>query len=270
MRFNVLGPMEVLDAGTPCTPSALKVRWTLAILVMHANRIVDLGVMIEEIWGDNPPRTVVTTAQTYIYQLRKLGRVEGRDFILTKAPGYLLLLGEEELDSQDFERLYNEGARLLADGHPEAASDRLGQALSLWRGGALADIPVGRALAGHVAVLEEMRLRALENRILADQQIGRHRELIPELRALTLHHPLNEWFHEQLMLALDCAGRRSEALHVYRSLYRKLDEDLGIYPSQPLRELHDDLLSGISRLREPRRPSAGQVMELGQQPAGSA
>ncbi|MFF2045699.1 BTAD domain-containing putative transcriptional regulator [Kitasatospora sp. NPDC058170] len=256
MRFNVLGPLEVLDSGIHCTPSALKVRWTLAILLMHANRIVDLGVIIEEIWGDNPPRTVVTTAQTYIYQLRKLCRAEGRDFILTKAPGYLLLLGEEELDAQEFERLHLEGARLLADGHPEAAADRLRQALRLWRGSALADIPVGGTLAGHVAVLEEMRLRALENRILADQQIGRHRELIPELRSLTLHHPLNEWFHEQLMLALDLAGRRSEALQVYRSLYRKLNDDLGIDPSQPLRDLHNDLLSGVVQLREPRRPGA--------------
>ncbi|CAM5634287.1 AfsR/SARP family transcriptional regulator [Kitasatospora aureofaciens] len=263
MKFNILGPLEVLDKGIPCTPSALKVRWTLAVLLMNANRIVDLGLIIEEIWGSSPPRTVVTTAQTYIYQLRKLCRPLGREVILTKAPGYVLLLGEEELDAQEFERLHHEGDRLLAAGHPEAAAQRLRQALDLWRGTALADIPVGAPLAGHVAVLEEMRLRALEHRILADRQLGRHRELIPELRLLTLHQPMNEWYHEQLMLALDAAGRRSEALHVYRVLYRRLDEDLGIAPSRPLQELHNDLLSGTSPTRQEFQALAARAMEQG-------
>ncbi|MFI9273552.1 BTAD domain-containing putative transcriptional regulator [Kitasatospora sp. NPDC052896] len=263
MRFNVLGPLEVLDAGKPCTPSALKVRWTLAILLMNANRVVDLGVIIEEIWGDSPPRTAVTTAQTYIYQLRKLRRSQGRDVILTKAPGYVMLLSEDELDAQEFERLHGEGARLLADGHPEAAADRLRQALGLWRGAALADIPVGGALAGHVAVLEEMRLRALEHRILADQQLGRHGELVPELLALTHQHPFKEWFYEQLMLALDATGRRSEALQVYRSLYRKLDEDLGIAPSRRLWELHSALLSADAPPRQPVRAAAVRAVVHG-------
>ncbi|WP_195910984.1 AfsR/SARP family transcriptional regulator [Streptomyces kaniharaensis] len=263
MKFNILGPLEVLDRGIPCTPSALKVRWTLAILLMNANRIVDLGLIIEEIWGGSPPRTVVTTAQTYIYQLRKLCRPQGRDVILTKAPGYVLLLGEEELDAQEFERLHTEGDRLLAAGNPEAAAERLRQALGLWRGTALADIPVGGVLAGHVAVLEEMRMRALEHRILADQQLGRHRELIPELRLLTLNQPLNEWYHEQLMLALDAAGRRSEALHVYRTLYRRLDEDLGITPSRPVRDLHNELLSGTVPARQQFRAAAARAVEQG-------
>jgi SARP family transcriptional regulator, regulator of embCAB operon len=256
MRFNVLGPLEVLDSETPCTPSSLKVRWTLAVLLMHANRIVDLGAIVDELWGDNPPRTAVTTAQTYIYQLRKKYRSPEGEFILTKAPGYLLRLDEEQLDAQEFERLQAEGSRLLADGHPELAAERLHKALGLWRGAALADIPAGSALAGHVAILAEMRLRTLEHSILADQQIGCYWELIPRLRSLTMQHPLNEWFHEQLMIALDRAGRRSEALQVYRSLYRTLNDDLGIAPSQPLRELHNDLLSGNTRVPGPRRPGA--------------
>ncbi|MFE4518839.1 BTAD domain-containing putative transcriptional regulator [Kitasatospora sp. NPDC056783] len=263
MKFNILGPLEVLDKGIPCTPSALKVRWTLAILLVNANRIVDLDLVIEEIWGSDPPRTVITTAQTYIYQLRKLCRPLGRDVILTKAPGYVLLLGEEEFDAQEFERLHQEGDRLLAAGRAEQAADRLRRALDLWRGAALADIPAGSLLAGHVAVLEEMRLRALESRILADRHLGRHRELVPELRLLALRHPWNEWYHEQLMIALDAAGRRSEALHVYRTLYRRLDEDLGISPSQPLRDLQNELLSGTAPARREFQALAARAVEDG-------
>ena len=265
MRFNVLGSMEVWIDGQLTTPSAPKVRWTLALLLLRANRIVDTTAIIDELWGDNPPRSAVTTTQTYIYQLRKSfaqasSEVDVDGLILTQAPGYGLRLDREQLDVAEFEHLAAEGSRLLTQGHAEAAADRLRAALALWRGPALADVAVGCHLGAHVAGLEEIRIRTLELRIQADIVLGRGRELLPELRSLVAAHPLNEWMHAQLITMLHAAGRRAEALQAYQVLRRVLDRELGLEPSAMLQKLQRDLLDGVTPLIEPvpagRRPLA--------------
>lgn len=252
MRFNVLGPLEVRCGDQPRTPTATKIRWTLALLLVRSNQVVNLSAIIDELWGDNPPRSAVTTAQTYIYQLRKkydryVQRPDRTEFIETRAPGYLLRLDDDQLDAHLFERLSTEGRALLAAGQAELASRRLHEALGLWRGPVLADLTVGPVLQAHVAHLEETRLRTLQTRLLADARFGRYRELIPELRSLVILNPLNEWFHEQLIIALNETGRRGEALHAYRALQRILDEELGIEPTAAMRELQRDLLVGTVR-----------------------
>jgi SARP family transcriptional regulator, regulator of embCAB operon len=235
--------------GKPNTPSATRVRWTLALLLLRANQVVDRGCIIHELWGENPPRSAVTTAQTYIYQLRKnyqrhadqLGRGE---FIETRPPGYLLRCPEPEIDAFAFERLSADGTAAYTAGEPERAARLLREALALWRGPVLADITAGPVLTPHIRRLEEARTRAVRTRILADQRLGRHRELIPELRFATLQNPFDEWFHEQLMIALSEEGRRADALDAYRQLQRVLDQKLGIEPSHTLRQLQHDVLVG--------------------------
>jgi DNA-binding SARP family transcriptional activator len=248
VAFNVLGTLEVTHNGHICTPTAMKVRWTLAVLVCRANQIVGVDALIDELWGSRPPRSAVTTAQTYIYQLRKFFEREmlathGEELLETRSPGYLLRLNEEQVDAVRFEQLAREGRMLFEQGKAAPAADRLRQALSLWRGRALANIPVGKLLEAHVVHLEETRLRALELRIRADIAIGRHRELIPELHSLVSQYPLNEWLHGQLISALHQSGRRGEALRAYQKTRDVLNTELGLEPSATLQRLQYQILN---------------------------
>jgi DNA-binding SARP family transcriptional activator len=249
MRFNILGAMEVSHDGMPCTPSAPKARQTLALLLVRANQLVDTASLIDELWSDNPPRSSITTTQTYIYQLRKtFNKAMGEDaasrMLMTQPPGYCLRLADDQLDARQFERLAEQGRELVAGGMLEQGARRLRDALDLWRGSVLPDVAVGRILHAHMVHLEELRIRTLELRVRTDLQLGRHRELVPELRSLVAAHPLNEWLHAQLISSLHRAGRRGEALQAYQALRRVLHEDLGLEPSLPLQRLQQDLLNG--------------------------
>ncbi|GLZ36616.1 AfsR/SARP family transcriptional regulator [Actinokineospora sp. NBRC 105648] len=248
MRFNTLGPLEVLHNGQYINPTAPKACNTLALLLCRANEVVEIPALIDELWSDNPPRSAVTTTQTYIYQLRKmLGRALGDDAdgprLVTRAPGYRLRIDEDLIDARVFERRAREGKRLLAAGRAAEASRRLQEALDLWRGPALADVRTGRVLEAHVVRLEETQLGTLQLRVQADMQLGRFRELVPELRSLVAAHPLNEWLHAQLIKCLSHSGRRGEALQAYQALRVVLDEELGLAPSLPLQRLQQNVLS---------------------------
>src|SRR5207249_5603424 len=114
--------------------------------------------------------------------------------------------------------------------HPDRASHLLRRALGLWRGPGLANVRRGSLLEAHAVHLEEQRMRTLELRIQADVELGRYRELIGEMRSLVAVHPLNEWFHGQLIMALSHSGRRGEALQAYQDLRRTLSNQLGVDP----------------------------------------
>jgi tetratricopeptide (TPR) repeat protein len=118
----------------------------------------------------------------------------------------------------------------------------------------LANVPAGRLLEAHVVRLEETRIRALELRIRADIALGRERELIPELRALVVEYPLNEWFHGQLIGALHQAGRRAEALQAYQQVRAILDEELGLAPSPELQQIQHAVLASEPPIELGARP----------------
>ncbi|UKY51798.1 AfsR/SARP family transcriptional regulator [Streptomyces inhibens] len=240
--------MQVVNNGEFCTPTAPKVRRTLALLLFRANQIVDMEALIDELWDDHPPRSAVTTSQTYIYQLRKafgrsFGDEEASRILATRPPGYGLYVSDDQLDANMFERLADEGRELHERGRLEDASRRLHEALSLWRGRVLADVSAGKILEAHVVRLEEMRIRTTQLHVQTRLQLGRHLELVPELRALVADHPLNEWFHAQLITVLRHTGRRGEALNAYQSLRKVLHDELGIEPTIPLQRLQRSLLS---------------------------
>ena len=245
-RFTVLGPVEIMDGRGGRQPITTQFRTVLAVLVLRANRAVPTASLVEELWADDPPPRAVTTVQTYICQLRKLlhpGTL-GRPgwTVLTRPAGYLLRVPPGAIDLHRFEDLSMQGRRLAEGGDLEAASTVLSRALRLWRGPALANVEPGPMLRGHVARIEAARMRALELRIEADLRLGRHRELIGELKGLTLTHPLHEWFFERLMLALSRSGRRCEALEVYRRIDWVLHDELGSEPSADLQHLRRRLL----------------------------
>lgn len=245
MRFLVLGPLGVVDGNTDLTPTAPKVREVLALLLLRHNRLVPTSTIIDELWPENPPASAMQTLQTYIYKIRKslTRREDGDDLLITKPQGYIITFPPENLDLHRFEQLTTKGSRALEAGDPGTAAAALTEALALWRGPALADIRTGELLSANVTALEESRLRALELRIDADLQLGRHRDVIRELKELVTAHRLHEGFHTRLMLALYRSGRRSEALEVYHALRRLLVDELGVEPSLEARRLQRSLLS---------------------------
>src|SRR5580765_212857 len=230
MRYRVLGPLEVRDGETLLPLAGAKQRALLALLLVHANRVISRDRLIEELWGDRPPPTAVTSLQVYVSRLRKL-LPDGK--LLTRAPGYLLEVERDELDLHDFERLLTEGRHSLAEGDAERAVIALHQALALWRGPALAEFAFEPFAQAEITRLEELRLAAVEERIDADLAVGTHSELIAELQTLIGENPYRERLRRQLIVALYRSGRQAEALDAYRRARRALDE-LGIEPSAEL------------------------------------
>jgi DNA-binding SARP family transcriptional activator len=239
VQFRVLGPVEVLLDEEVVRLPAAKPRALLALLLLSRNRVVPVAQLVDELWGERPPETATKALQGYVSQLRK---VVGADRVLTKPPGYSLRVDEGELDLDRFEQLAREGRELLLDGDAGAASQRLTEALSLWRGRPFAEFdsePFGRD-AG--ARLEEARLAALEDRIDADLSIGRHAQLVSELEELVAQEPFRERLRAQLMLALYRSGRQAEALEAYRRTRETLVDELGIEPGEELQELERAIL----------------------------
>jgi DNA-binding SARP family transcriptional activator len=264
MRFMVLGPLEITSPDRDCVSMAPRLRQVLALLVLHINRVVHMDLLMEELWGGSPPRAAVTTAQTYIHQLRKITAAEWPavtgsmgNLIATRPSGYLLCADPAQVDSFAFQECVQQGRRSLASGDATEAARIFRKGLDMWRGPALANVAAGEILAAHVVALEEQRLRALELRIEADLRLGRHRDLIGELRSLVASHPMNEWFHGKLIAVLSHAGRRSDALQAYQSLRATLKGELGLEPSPELQRLQREVLSASP----PHRP-AGPLQQL--------
>jgi len=245
VQFKLLGTFDVRAGRRDFTPSAPKHRELLVLLVLSRGRLVTTNALIDELWGENPPRSALATLQTYIYKIRKIVRDIGdRSILLSTHPvGYMVEMPDEIIDIWHFEDLARRGHDALQSGQVEAAAALLTRSLALWRGPALADVPQGDLLTAHVAGLEETRLGTLESRIEADLELGLHRELIVELKELVATHPLHESLHRLLMIALHRAGRRCEALEVYHQFRRGLREQLGLEPGPLLAAVHQELLS---------------------------
>jgi DNA-binding SARP family transcriptional activator len=235
MQFRVLGPLEVLRDGRAVDVRGSKRRSVLALLVLHANEVVRRDRLIEELWGERVPANAAGALQNHVSRLRK---DLGADVVVTKPWGYVLRAEPDEIDLEVFEALVGEAKPLAA----RERREKLGEALALWRGPALADLAQESALEHESERLEEMRLTALEHRIDADLELGEHEELVPELEALVAAHPLRERLRGQLILALYRGGRQGEALETYRETRRVLVDELGIEPSAELRELERAIL----------------------------
>jgi SARP family transcriptional regulator, regulator of embCAB operon len=271
--IQVLGALGVREGGVSITPTAPKARQVLALLALHADQVVPVCALVEELWAGHPPRSARTTLQTYVLQLRELitaalaqhagGPLGAKDVLVTCPGGYRLDTGGGTSDVREFERLAGLGYRAMDAGdHPRAAR-LLREALGLWNGAPFADVQAGSQLETESRRLQESRLCALDQRIEADLRLGRHRELLAELTVLVSQFRTHENLHAQFMLALQRSGRRSEALDAYRRLRTTLVHELGIEPSVPLRRLQRSiLLAGPEQTAQPpqtapRMASAG-------------
>ncbi|GHE71496.1 SARP family transcriptional regulator [Streptomyces longispororuber] len=261
MRFGILGPLDVrAPDGAPADPGGPRPRALLTLLLLDAGRAVPVERLTDGLYGARPPKGAANALQSQVSRLRKrLGvRIEG-----TPA-GYRLVAAPEDVDAHLFERLAREGREALAAGSPERAAALLREALGLWRGTALADLPDAPAPR---ARLEGLRLAAVQDRIDADLAAGGGPGLVPELRELLAAHPLSERLYGQLMRALHADGRAAEALAVFEEARGTLARELGADPSAGLSALHLELLRGAEPVRRPAvpvplTPLVGRAAEL--------
>ncbi|MGV9449828.1 BTAD domain-containing putative transcriptional regulator [Streptomyces sp. NPDC003635] len=249
LRIKVLGPLEIHVGGERRTLTAPMARRAMAVLLLDANHLVSTQALVEELWDEEPPRLARKTVQTYIYQLRQALRFPGADGsgerLETGPGGYRLTARQGELDLWEFEQRVTRARAALASGAPEDAARLLREGLALWRGDPFAGLEAGPLLTARIAQIGEARLGALELRIEADLQLGRHQALVAELRRLTVDHPLDERFTAQLMIAAHRSGQRSTALDAYLRLRQRLVDELGIEPSERVRKLQQDILREV-------------------------
>jgi DNA-binding SARP family transcriptional activator len=221
-----------------------RLRVLLAALLLQANTPVSAHALAEAVWGGQLPPAAIQTLRSYVRRLRQALGPQAGALIQARDPGYLIRLEDAELDVLEFGTLCREAAAALPTGAWSRASDAAGRALELWRGAPLLDVPSQLLHEEIVPRLEQLRVQAIEDRAEAELHLGRQEQLVPELRDLTVQHPLRERFHAQLMLALCRCGRQAEALECYRGARRVLVQELGIEPGPELRRLHERVLAG--------------------------
>ncbi|GAA4190249.1 BTAD domain-containing putative transcriptional regulator [Streptosporangium oxazolinicum] len=240
MRFRVLGPVELWRDGHSITVVGEKQRTLLAVLVMNAGRTVSQDQLLTALWGADHPSSARKRLHNYVWSLRRL--LSDSDALPRMPTGYRLRISPDDSDLEVFLTTTSEGRRLLAAGDIPQAAQRFHHALALWRGPALTGTNAELQATEGIA-LDEQRLTVLVERISADLALGRHGELIGELRRLVADHPLHEPLRGQLMLALYRVGRQSETLTVFRDLRRALNTELGTEPGPELQRLHQRVLA---------------------------
>lgn len=213
------------------------------MLALNANRVTPVDHLVEALWSTEPPSTARGQIQTCVSSLRKLFGPGGHPGeIRTRSPGYLLEISPSDLDTEEFSGL-TASARLKAgEGGLDEAAAILRQALSLWRGPALADVDSELAQRA-AAKFEDARLAAIEERVRLDLALGRHQSINGELATLVDEYPLRERLAEFRMLALYRSGRQADALEVGRRTRATLVEELGVEPGHDLQRLEAAILN---------------------------
>jgi predicted ATPase/DNA-binding SARP family transcriptional activator/class 3 adenylate cyclase len=260
VEYRILGPLEVIgDDGSPVALPGVRERTLLAALLVSTNQVVSTDRLGELLWGDDLPPTAANALQALVSKLRRRLAAESGELnpIHTQHPGYVLRTVPGEIDAKRFETLL----RSEESSHPAEAAARLNEALSLWRGDFLSDLPV-ETFRNEAVRLEELRLVALERRVHAELSLGAHDKLVAELETLVRQHPFREGFRGQLMLALYRSGRQADALAVYRQTRTFLAEELGIDPSKSLQDLELAILG--------QAPELGTPTLIGPAPTGSS
>jgi len=237
VRVRLLGPVDVVAEGGPRPVRGLRRRAVLATLALHHGQAVSTGRLVDAVWGQTAPPAALNTLQSNVSYLRQL--LGSKAAILARPPGYVMDLGDDGTDMQLAERLLRQG---IQSADPGRRVRDLREALALWRGNPLADV-AGLAWleeqAARLDLLRERIQRALSEARLA---VGEHAQLVPDLEQMVAEHPLDEQLHGQLMLALYRNGRQADALAAYQRLRFTLAEELGIDPSQAVRDLETAIL----------------------------
>ncbi|KRD00728.1 BTAD domain-containing putative transcriptional regulator [Streptomyces sp. Root264] len=253
VRYRILGTTQALRPdGSSVAVGGARLRALLTVLALRAGRSVPVGLLVEEVWTGDPPADAPGALQALVGRLR---RALGADAIDSAEGGYRLAAAPDDVDLHRFERLTGDGVRALADGDPAKAAVLLDDALGLWHGPALVDLPDRTAEAGR---WEARRLDALRARHTAAIARGEAEQSLPELTALCDAHPLDEPLQALRLRALRDAGRTAQALVAYDEVRRLLADRLGADPGPELRTLHTELLNP-GDLAAPGVPSASKA-----------
>ena len=263
MEFFLLGPLLVFTAArAEIRVPAGKQRILLAVLLLHPNRVVSADILVEALWGGEPPPSATAAMRNYVKRLRSTLNDADHDLIRTVPSGYVIRVAQGGLDVTRFEELERAGREAAAAGDWDRAADLLRTALSLWRGEPFEGVRSEWLAIRELPRLAELRLRALETLTDLELRLGRHDEAITELLRLTNVHPLRERLYHLLMLALCQDGRHAEAVTVYHSARRALITELGTEPGPDLRGLHQRILTADPTLAGsgPRRAAHAMVI----------
>jgi DNA-binding SARP family transcriptional activator/tetratricopeptide (TPR) repeat protein len=252
MRFEILGPLRVSSGTTEVPITAGRDRTLLATLLLHADQSVSVDQLIDAIWEDTPPARARNQVQKCVLQLRRTLAVAGhpQEVIVTEPAGYRLSTASVQVDLREFRGLVTAARKAIADDNLRQAREHYRQALALWRGPALGDLPRDR-LRPAAAALDEERQQVLTERIDLELSLGGGGELVAELTDLVHRYPYQEGLHRARMLALYRGGRQADALAAYQHARTLLVAELGQEPGPPLRELHRQILAGDPHLTLP-------------------
>ncbi|UYQ61781.1 ATP-binding protein [Streptomyces peucetius] len=238
MRYLLLGTTQAVhDDGTPVVLGGARLRALLAALALRAGRTVPVDVLIDEVWDGDPPADATGAVQALVGRLR---RALGHAAVASADGGYRIRADPDDVDLHRFDRLTGEGARALEDGDAVKATALLDDALALWRGPVLADLP-DRAAAE--VRWEARRLDARRTRLAAAVALDGAQDALPELAALCEAHPLDEPLQALRVRALRDTGRAAQALAAYEEVRRELADRLGTDPGPELTALHAELLN---------------------------
>lgn len=259
LSFHLLGPLRVLHGEGEVPLPAAKLRILLASMLLRANQTVSMDELAANLWDENPPRGAHTTLRSYVMRLRRVlcpSSDERLEPIRTLPGGYLMTVDDSQLDLLRFRSTLTMAQRMAADGDHRRESALLREALGLWRGPALSNVPSDALHRDFVPGLSERRYGALEQRIDLDLKRGAHREVVVELRDALRTCPWREHFWAQLMLALYRQGRQAEALDAFRQVSERLRGELGIAVGSELRLLHQQILTNDPALNLPLRSTS--------------
>lgn len=250
MELRVLGGIELVARDQQVPLGGSKPRLLTAVLAAHRRQVVSIDSLADALWGDAPPPTAKATLQTHVSKLRRLLDGSGADLV-NRPPGYVLEIDRQLVDADRFEAGLLD-ARAVRGSDAAAATERLDAALDLWRGPAFAEFADMPSVQGEAIRLEELRMVAVEERIDARLDAGRHAAAIGELEAMVREHPLRERPWRQLMVALYRSGRQTEALRTAQRLRVQLRDETGLEPSSALQGLEQGIARDDPSLQAPR------------------
>ncbi|REE94809.1 BTAD domain-containing putative transcriptional regulator [Thermomonospora umbrina] len=256
MRFNLLGPLEVIKDDVPVPLGGLHRRAALGLLLLHPNAVVATADLVRALWDDDPPATARKMVQNAVAALRDVLAAEERVSLRTVAPGYMLRLDPHRIDLADFRDLVRDGRTAFRAEAWDTAARHLREALGLWRGPVLADLSEIAAAWPEPAALQEERLTALEDCAEAELALGLHRELLGELGAVAEAEPARERLCGLVMLALYRCGQQAEALAAFHRTRTVLVEEFGLDPAPELHRLQRAILAQDPDLLVPASKAA--------------